>query len=310
MTPQPSRPIPRTHCCIACESAAAGGRGDSRRHARGFGPARSEDRRTERAGPSDDLWKGAANRRAAVRSMARAAQHVHRGAAQFSAAHDAGVRHARFRSIMGRRNVSNVPAQALILMNDPFVVQQARLWAERLLSGESSAAERVRGMFSRRTARPPPTRGARRRAWPFSQEQARTVERPERSGTTGAPGPTSRTCCLTRRNLSSSVKEFDCTSRLAMDSLRKLHMFPCGADPPLSRREMLARCAHGFGAVALTALLAARIRRDGRAGDTPRNSSSLAPRPPHFRGEGAAASSFSTWMAARRRSIPSIPSRG
>lgn len=36
-------------------------------------------------------------------------------------------------STMGRRNVSNVPAQALILMNDPFVLDQARLWAQRVL---------------------------------------------------------------------------------------------------------------------------------------------------------------------------------
>ena len=35
---------------------------------------------------------------------------------------------------MGRRNVSNVPAQSLILMNDPFVVGQAELWAKRLLA--------------------------------------------------------------------------------------------------------------------------------------------------------------------------------
>ena len=34
-------------------------------------------------------------------------------------------------SCMGRRNVSNVPAQALILLNDPFVIEQARLWAEQ-----------------------------------------------------------------------------------------------------------------------------------------------------------------------------------
>jgi hypothetical protein len=37
-------------------------------------------------------------------------------------------------SSMGRRNVSNVPAQSLILMNDPFVVEQAKRWAERALN--------------------------------------------------------------------------------------------------------------------------------------------------------------------------------
>ena len=34
-------------------------------------------------------------------------------------------------STVGRRNVSNVPAQALILMNDPFVAEQAEKWANR-----------------------------------------------------------------------------------------------------------------------------------------------------------------------------------
>jgi hypothetical protein len=37
-------------------------------------------------------------------------------------------------STMGRRNVSNVPAQSLILMNDPFVVSQAKLWATRVIA--------------------------------------------------------------------------------------------------------------------------------------------------------------------------------
>lgn len=36
-------------------------------------------------------------------------------------------------STVGRRSISNVPAQALVLMNDPFVVAEARRWAERLL---------------------------------------------------------------------------------------------------------------------------------------------------------------------------------
>jgi cytochrome c553 len=37
-------------------------------------------------------------------------------------------------STMGRRNVSNVPAQALTLMNDPLVVAQARQWAHNALA--------------------------------------------------------------------------------------------------------------------------------------------------------------------------------
>ena len=48
-------------------------------------------------------------------------------------------------SSMGRRSVSNVPAQALILMNDPFVVDQAKLWASHVLSAsgnDTNAAHR------------------------------------------------------------------------------------------------------------------------------------------------------------------------
>ena len=36
----------------------------------------------------------------------------------------------------GRRSNSNVPAQALTLMNDPFVIQQAKLWSQKLKSIE------------------------------------------------------------------------------------------------------------------------------------------------------------------------------
>ena len=46
-------------------------------------------------------------------------------------------------STMGRRNVSNVPAQALTLMNDPLVVSQARLWAEGV-SAETGRDARTR----------------------------------------------------------------------------------------------------------------------------------------------------------------------
>ncbi len=43
-------------------------------------------------------------------------------------------------STMGRRNVSNVPAQALTLLNDPFVIDQAKLWADRLLARPTSGS--------------------------------------------------------------------------------------------------------------------------------------------------------------------------
>ena len=55
---------------------------------------------------------------------------------------------------MGRRNVSNVPAQALILMNDPFIVDQSRVWAKRLAT-VTDPAERVRQMYLAAFARPP-----------------------------------------------------------------------------------------------------------------------------------------------------------
>lgn len=58
-------------------------------------------------------------------------------------------------STMGRRNVSNVPAQSLILMNDPFVFQQARVWAEQALQHGKNAEGRVRWMYLAGFAREP-----------------------------------------------------------------------------------------------------------------------------------------------------------
>jgi hypothetical protein len=57
---------------------------------------------------------------------------------------------------MGRRSVSNVPAQALALMNNPFVIQQAGLWANRILSEKDlTATQRIKGMYRSAYSREP-----------------------------------------------------------------------------------------------------------------------------------------------------------
>lgn len=62
-------------------------------------------------------------------------------------------------STMGRRNQSNVPAQALSLLNDPFVLQTATRWSERLLAQSPAGPDRqtaqLQAMFELALARPP-----------------------------------------------------------------------------------------------------------------------------------------------------------
>ena len=56
----------------------------------------------------------------------------------------------------GRRSVSNVPAQALVLMNDPFVIEQSEIWAKKSLAGEElSDRERISHMYESATGRIP-----------------------------------------------------------------------------------------------------------------------------------------------------------
>ena len=49
---------------------------------------------------------------------------------------------------IGRRTVSNVPAQALALMNNPFILQQAELWAKKTLAEPAKTSEgRISGLY-------------------------------------------------------------------------------------------------------------------------------------------------------------------
>jgi hypothetical protein len=56
--------------------------------------------------------------------------------------------------VTGQRNSTTVPTQALFLMNSPFMQEQARALASRLIEKSSSASERVQYLFLLAYGRP------------------------------------------------------------------------------------------------------------------------------------------------------------
>jgi hypothetical protein len=62
---------------------------------------------------------------------------------------------------VGRRNISNVPAQALVMMNNPFVVKQAELWGKKVLARGGTIEERVGRLYEEAFARTPEKREVR-----------------------------------------------------------------------------------------------------------------------------------------------------
>ena len=82
---------------------------------------------------------------------------------------------------MGRRMTSNVPAQALILLNDPFVVGQARLWAERELARNSANPRaRIERLYMEAFGRPPTAQECQV-AQVYVDENTRPKEGPEQA---------------------------------------------------------------------------------------------------------------------------------
>jgi hypothetical protein len=81
-------------------------------------------------------------------------------------------------SSVGARNVSNVPAQALIMMNDPLVVQQAEVWAKRLLAVKDQTSEqRITAIYQDAYCRSP-TSDEVAGALEFLEQQARELNVP------------------------------------------------------------------------------------------------------------------------------------
>ena len=57
-------------------------------------------------------------------------------------------------STRGRRDATNVPAQSLTLLNDPFVIDQSTKWAKALMKDGRSRDERVKAMIVQALGRP------------------------------------------------------------------------------------------------------------------------------------------------------------
>ena len=80
---------------------------------------------------------------------------------------------------IGRRNVSNVPAQALILLNDPFVLDMSKRWAERVLKEhpDLTPEQRIERLYLDAFTRSP-TAAEQAESLAFLQEQAKSYNLP------------------------------------------------------------------------------------------------------------------------------------
>ena len=78
-------------------------------------------------------------------------------------------------STFGRRNVSNVPAQSLTLMNDPFVAEQARHWAAKVIQTTADEEQRIDQIYRTAFSRPP-TSDELQAARSFLEEQRKHYE--------------------------------------------------------------------------------------------------------------------------------------
>ena len=87
-------------------------------------------------------------------------------------------------STFGARNTTNVPAQSLTMLNDPFVTQQARVWAEALIAMDTDDAERIRHIYAKALSRPASAEEIEDGLAYLAKEGLRRER--QRSGSTGA----------------------------------------------------------------------------------------------------------------------------
>ncbi len=236
--------------------APAGGRGDPRRDAGRLGP--TVDRLYGPPVPVHltAFQDGRGRPASGPVGRRRPPQSLSLGAAQFPVAVPARLRHAE--SVFHGRPPHRLQRAGPVADSAERSVRRISrpsCGRERVLAKPGSVRADHRHVRKRvRCARRP--RWNWRRAWSFCST---SPQRRRAGASTIRPrGRTSLMCCSTSRNLSSSTEVGP--GKPGAYETNDMH---CGRfiETPLTRRDMLLRCANGFGAVALAALLA----EEGRA---------------------------------------------
>jgi hypothetical protein len=76
--------------------------------------------------------------------------------------------------IVGRRQETSVPSQALFLLNSAFVIEQAKAMATSLIAKEHTATETLVGKAYQRVLSRPPTEAELAQAMKFHKESLST----------------------------------------------------------------------------------------------------------------------------------------
>ena len=76
----------------------------------------------------------------------------------------------------GKRSVSNVPAQSLALMNDPFVIGQCKMMGKNIFQAKMTKSESVGSLFEMITGKPPSPKARRKTSRIFRNSNESTWE--------------------------------------------------------------------------------------------------------------------------------------
>ncbi|CAE7534301.1 unnamed protein product, partial [Symbiodinium sp. CCMP2456] len=125
---------------------------------------------------------------------------------------------------IGRRNQSNVPAQSLILLNDPMVIEQCEHWAKKAIAESPDDARlRIERMIQEAFSRPP-TEAEQALALQFLDSHAKTLGVDPNQTLTSVAWRDRVDCCSSQQG-------------------------------KMSRRQLLSSAACGFGSLALNWML-------------------------------------------------------